>query len=102
MSGNLSSRGNDIHGTSAHAWHRDRKRRLVALCGLTMLLSAFIVMFSIFMIAYVSPSKTAVIHVNMFNEAPVELILLISTSVLGIYAFALLFNDFKEMRPAAR
>ncbi len=76
----------------------DKKRRFIALCGLTMLLSAFVVMFSIFLAAYFSPTKTAIIHVNLFNEAPVELALLLSTSVLGLYTFVLLFKDFRERR----
>jgi len=73
----------------------ERGRRLVALCGLTMLMSAFIVMFVIFLAAYTSPGKTAIIRVNMFNEAPVELALLLSTSVLGAYAFVTLFRDIR-------
>ena len=80
----------------AHA--REKARRIIALCGLTLLMSAFIVMFSIFMAAYLSPTKTAIIHINTFNEAPIELALLLSTSVLGFYAFALLFKDFRELR----
>jgi len=75
----------------------DKKRRLAALCGITMLLSAFVVMFSIFIMAYVSPTKTAIVHVNLFNEAPIELALLLTTSVLGFYAFLLLFRDFREV-----
>jgi hypothetical protein len=79
--------------------HRDeRTKRLIALCGTTLLLCAFIVMFSIFLSAYLSPTKTAIIHINTLNEAPVELALLLSTSVLGLYAFALLFRDFRQLR----
>jgi hypothetical protein len=79
--------------------HRDeRTKRLVALCGLTLLLSALIVMLSIFLAAYLSPTKTAIIYINTFNEAPLELALLLSTSVLGFYAFALLFKDFRNLR----
>jgi len=90
MSGGI----NNIRGI-----HRDeRTKRLVALCGLTLLLSALIVMLTIFMAAYSSPTKTAIIHVNTFNEAPLELALLLSTSVLGFYAFALLFRDFRQLR----
>jgi len=82
-------------GTAAK---KEKARRLVAICGLTMLLSAFVVMFLVFLTAYLSPTKTAIIYVNTFNEAPVELALLLSTSVLGLYAFALLFNDFRNLR----
>ena len=66
-----------------------------------MLMSAFIVMFSIFLAAYMSPTKMAIIHVNTFNEAPIELALLLSTSVLGIYAFTLLFRDFRSFSRAS-
>ena len=75
----------------------ERGRRLAALCGLTLLLSAHMVMLSIFLAAYMSPTKTAIIHINTFNEAPIELALLLSTSVLGFYAFALLFRDFRKI-----
>jgi pilus assembly protein TadC len=77
---------------------RNRASRLIALTGMTLLLSAFMVMFSIFMAAYLSPAKMAIIHVNTLNEAPIELALLLSTSVLGFYAFALLFKDFRNLR----
>jgi len=78
--------------------NHETKKRLIALCGTTLLLSAFFVMFSVFLAAYMSPTKTAIIHVNTFNEAPLELALLMSTSVLGFYAFALLFRDFRNLK----
>jgi len=71
---------------------------MIALCGLTMLLGSFFVMLSIFLTAYLSPTKTAFIHVNLFNEAPIELALLLSTSILGIYAFVLFFMDLRKIR----
>ena len=79
-----------------------RKGRFAALCGMVMLLSAFVVMFSLFIAAYTSPSGAAVIHVNMFQEAPVELALLLFTMVLGSYAFVTLFRDFRHAGVSAR
>ncbi len=76
---------------------REKRTRLLAILGLTMLLSSFFVMFSVFMTAYMSPTKTALVHVNLFNEAPLELALLMSTSVLGLYAFVILLRDFRNL-----
>lgn len=77
---------------------KEKARRLIALTGMTLLLSAFVVMFSIFLAAYLSPAKMAIIHVNTLNEALIELALLMSTSVLGVYAFAVLLKDFRSLR----
>ena len=86
---------------SSHIRKQLRKQkasRLIALTGMTLLLSAFVVMFSIFLAAYLSPAKMAIIHVNTLNEAPIELALLLSTSILGFYAFAVLLKDFRSLR----
>ena len=104
MSGGITNSSKNNNNYIKHITHhknhhrKESARRLVALCGLTLLLSAFVVMFIIFISAYLSPTKTAIIHINTLNEAPIELALLLSTSVLGFYAFALLFKDLYKLR----
>lgn len=79
-----------------HKSRRSNTRRLVALCGTTMLFCAFIVMSLIFLSAFASPAKSAIIHINMFNEAPIELLILGATFVLGSFSIFHLFDDYRK------
>ena len=74
----------------------DKHRRFVALCGMTMLLSAFMVMFSVFLIAYLSPTKSAIIYIDLFKEANIEFAILLFTSIFGLYSFSVLAKDLRD------
>jgi hypothetical protein len=70
-----------------------RTRKFVALCGVLMLFSVFITMFLIFIAAYSSPNKSVLVHINMFNEANLELVLLGAITLIGFYSIVHITKD---------
>lgn len=63
------------------------------LCGIGFLISNNVVMYLTFLSAYFSPTKTTVVHVNMFNEALVEFFVVPFSIGFGIVCIVQYFRS---------
>lgn len=69
----------------------------IKISGITFLLVILVLMSITFFTAYFNESKTYLIEINNYGEAPVEFVLLIFGIVVSSWASYLIFNETMDL-----
>lgn len=67
----------------------------ISVVGVALLFSTFLTMLVTFLVAYLSPTKSTMVYINMFHEADIELVLLAVITLMGGFSLLKGLKDIK-------